>query len=250
MNMTTERARRIATVDGAMLIDASRLACGPDAPPEAIFEPDYWRSRGEIAPADRGRGSTWLIATSVDQWVLRHYRRGGALVRRLLVDRYIWAGEDRVRAFAEWRLLARLHAGGLPVPEPIAARYRRAGLLYRCDLIMRRIAGAEPLSTMLAAAALEQGIWAAIGSAIARLHAAGVDHADLNAHNILVDGRGAVSVIDFDRGRVRPPGEWRARNLQRLHRSLQKISAQLPAGRFTTTAWNWLGEGSAQAQPL
>ena len=45
--------------------------------------------------------------------------------------------------------------------------------------------------------------WRAIGAAIARLHRGGVDHADLNAHNILLDGRGAVSVIDFDRGRVR-----------------------------------------------
>src|SRR5271165_4106451 len=248
--MTTDRARRIATVDGAVLVDVSRLARESDAPPDAIFEVDYWRSRGQVAPAGRGRGSTWLIATAVDQWVLRHYRRGGALARRLLFDRYIWAGEDRVRAFAELRLLERLHAGGLPVPEPIAARYRRAGILYRCDLIMRRIAGAEPLSTILAAAALEQGIWAAIGGAIARLHAAGVDHADLNAHNILVDGRGAVSVIDFDRGTVRPPGAWKARNLQRLHRSLRKISAHLPAGRFTTTAWNWLVAGYAHAPLL
>jgi 3-deoxy-D-manno-octulosonic acid kinase len=248
--MTTDRARRIATADGAILVDASGLACAPGAPPEAIFELDYWRSRGEVTPAGRGRGSAWLIASGVDQWVLRHYRRGGALARRLLTDRYIWAGEDRVRAFAEWRLLARLHAGGLPVPEPIGARYRRAGFLYRCDLIMRRIAGAEPLSTTLAAAALEAGIWGAIGGAIARLHAAGVDHADLNAHNILVDSRGCVSVIDFDRGRIRAPGAWKARNLQRLHRSLQKISAQLPAGRFTTTAWNWLVSGYAHAQLL
>lgn len=233
-----------------MLVDASRLGAPPDASAEALFEVDYWRSHGEIAPAARGRGSVWLIATNVDQWVLRHYRRGGAVARRLLADRYVWAGEERVRAFAEWRLLARLHAGGLPVPQPIAARYRRAGLLYRCDLIMRRIQGAEPLSAMLAGAALEAKAWAAVGGAIARLHAAGVDHADLNAHNILLDGFGAVSVIDFDRGRVRPPGAWKARNLQRLHRSLRKISAQLPAGRFTTTTWNCLVAGYAHAQLL
>ncbi len=155
-----------------------------------------------------------------------------------------------MRAFAEWRLLARLHAGGLPVPQPIAARYRRAGILYRCDLIMRRIAGAEPLSAILAGAALEAGIWGAIGGVIARLHAAGVDHADLNAHNILLDGRGSVSLIDFDRGKLRPPGAWKARNLQRLHRSLRKISAELPEGRFTTTTWNWLVAGYAHAQLL
>ena len=42
----------------------------------------------------------------------------------------------------------------------------------------------------------------------------GVDHADLNAHNILLDGRGAVSVIDFDRGRVRERGAWTVQKLQ------------------------------------
>lgn len=233
-----------------MLLDPSRLGIAPDAAAEALFDVDYWRSRGEIAPAARGRGSVWLIATNVDQWVLRHYRRGGAVARRLLGDRYVWAGEERVRAFAEWRLLARLHAGGLPVPQPIGARYRRAGLLYRCDLIMRRIQGAEPLSAMLAGAALEAKVWAAVGGAIARLHAAGVDHADLNAHNILLDASGAVSLIDFDRGRLRPPGAWKARNLQRLHRSLRKISAQLPVDRFTTATWNRLVSGYAHAQLL
>jgi len=52
------------------------------------------------------------------------------------------------------------------------------------------------------------------------LHAAGADHADLNAHNILLDGDGVVSVIDFDRGRLRNGGSWMRRNLARLQRCL------------------------------
>src|ERR1022692_3266060 len=248
--MTTDAGRRIATAAGAMLVDESRLECEPDARAEAIFEPGYWQSHGQIVTSARGRGSTWLVSTKIDQWVLRHYRRGGALARRLLGDRYVWVGEGRVRAFAEWRLLAQLYARGLPVPQPIGARYQRAGILYRCDLIMRRIRDAEPLSSVLAGAALEARRWGAIGGTIARLHAAGVDHADLNAHNILLDSRGTVSVIDFDRGSVRPPGAWKTRNLRRLHRSLRKISADLPAGRFSETTWSWLVAGYADAPPL
>ena len=42
--------------------------------------------------------------------------------------------------------------------------------------------------------------------------------------------KGVVSVIDFDRGRVRAPGAWTSRNLRRLQRSLVKMSPGLPAG--------------------
>jgi 3-deoxy-D-manno-octulosonic acid kinase len=155
-----------------------------------------------------------------------------------------------VRAFAEWRLLEGLSRRGLPVPKPVAARYRRAGLCYRCDLITQRIMNAEPLSTALAQGALPEPQWRAVGATIARLHRAGVDHADLNAHNILLvsagellEGGGEIRVIDFDRGRLRAQGKWTSRNLQRLLRSLIKISRDLPAGRFSDETWEWLMAG-------
>ncbi len=151
----------------------------------------------------------------------------------------MWAGEDRVRAFTEWRLLDLLARRGLPVPTPVAARYRRKGPCYRCDLITRRIVDGKPLSAALAADALPESQWRAVGVVIGRLHDAGVDHADLNAHNILIDAKGAVSVIDFDRGRLRAPGGWTLRNLRRLRRSLVKISRELPRDRFSTQNWDW-----------
>ena len=176
------------------------------------------------------------------QWALRHFRRGG-FIARLSQDRYVWVGEDRVRAFAEWRLLAVLTQRGLPVPKPVAARYVRTALSYRCDLITQRIADAEPLSAALRAAALPESTWRAVGAVIARLHAANVWHADLNAHNILLDGRGVVSVIDFDRGRLRGQGSWTSRNLQRLRGSLVKISRAGPSDRFSARTWDWFVAG-------
>jgi len=152
-------------------------------------------------------------------------------------------GEGRVRSFAEWRMLEELTRLGLPVPAPVAARYQRAGLTYRCDLITRRIAGARPLSAVLAEAVVTEASWRAIGAAVARLHAAGADHADLNAHNILLGGATGVSVIDFDRGSLRRPGPWTLRNLRRLHRSLTKIARRLPADRFPAAAWDALRSG-------
>ena len=234
--MTKDGGERIATADGAMLADRAALGNPRGAALEGLFEPSYWAGRGELVEVEGGRGSAWFIATSPNQWALRHYRRGG-FIARLSSDRYAWAGERRVRAFAEWRLLEVLTRRGLPVPRPVAARYRRRGIFYRCDLITQRIEGARPLSAVLKSGPLDDGSWREVGAAVGRLHAAGADHADLNAHNILLDAAGAVSVIDFDRGRLRAPGAWTSRNLARLKRSLRKVSRELPPNRFPDGAW-------------
>jgi 3-deoxy-D-manno-octulosonic acid kinase len=255
--MTKDGGQRIATARGAMLADPDSLGRLTDAGFDALFEPTFWARRGELVDVTGGRGAAWFIAAAPHQWVLRHYRRGG-FVARLSTDRYLWAGEEHVRAFAEWRLLQELTRRELPVPKPIAARYRREGIFYRCDLITQRISDAHPLSAALSLGPLPEGNWRDIGAAVARLHAAGADHADLNAHNILLDGGGAVSVIDFDRGRLRAPGEqragaqwrvgaWRSRNLSRLHRSLAKVTRDLPPDRFSAAAWEWLLAGYASA---
>ena len=66
--------------------------------------------------------------------------------------------------------------------------------------------------------------WEAAGQLIARFHRAGLDHADLNAHNILFDGQGRGWFIDLDRRACAfPPPPGAKRNLARLHRSLRKL---------------------------
>jgi 3-deoxy-D-manno-octulosonic acid kinase len=234
--------QRIATATGVMLADPNGLGNPQHRAEERLFDPDFWSARGELEGVSGGRGSAWFIGSAANPWVLRHYRRGG-FIARIFADRYLWAGEDRVRAFAEWRLLAHLARRGLQVPKPVAAFYRRSGPTYRCDLITERIVHSQSLSAALASRALAQSTWRTIGAAIARLHAQGVDHADLNAHNILLDDRDAVSVIDFDRGRLRAPGAWASRNLSRLHRSLAKVTRALPADRFTPASWAELSAG-------
>ena len=238
----TNGGQRIATSSGVMLADPAGIGNALQGYGESLFDPEFWAARGELAVVDSGRGSAWFIGSATSRWVLRHYRRGG-FIARFSQDRYLWSGERRVRAFAEWRLLAHLVQRRLPVPQPIAAWYRRTGLTYRCDLIMQRLPDSLPLSAWLRSAALPPAAWRAIGAVIANLHHAGVDHADLNAHNILLDAAQSVSVIDFDRGRLRTPGMWRLRNLRRLHRSLAKIALALPPGRFIPQAWDALLAG-------
>jgi 3-deoxy-D-manno-octulosonic acid kinase len=127
----------------------------------------------------------------------------------------------------------------------VAARYVRSGLVYRADLITVRIPDVVPLSTRMAAGPLDAALWSRIGACIGRFHAAGVYHADLTAHNLQVDGRDQVFLLDFDRGRVMPgPGPWRQRNLDRLHRSFTKITADGTAA-FGPAEWSGLLDGYA-----
>jgi len=225
-----------------MLYDASRC----DQPDERIFAREHWRARGALQEAAGGRGSVAFIRDGERRWVLRHYRRGG-LAARLLGDRYLWTGANRTRAFREWRLLHALHQAGLPVPAPVAARFVRSALTYRADLVTEELPTRLTLAREIANAPLEPDRWRGIGRVIGRLHAHGVRHADLNAHNLLLAGDGAVYVVDFDRGRFEARGGWERDVLDRLHRSLAKVTARLPPERWTDGDWKALLEGVAAA---
>jgi len=209
-----------ATPDGAILFDAGAAAQAAFDP--AFFEPARWPARE--SPVSGGRGGAVFIDAPFGRCVLRHYRRGG-MVARMMGDRYLWTGAERTRGFAEFRLLAALRERKLPVPAPVAARYRRSGLHYRADLITQRIEGATTLAELLAQQKLDAAVAARVGTAIANFHAHGAYHADLNAHNVLLN-EAAVWLIDFDRGELRKPArEWRLANLARLQRSLVKLGA-------------------------
>ncbi|MEJ1960092.1 MAG: 3-deoxy-D-manno-octulosonic acid kinase [Gammaproteobacteria bacterium] len=230
--------RRKDLTGGVMLYDASRA--GNAAP--SWFDPSYWRERNEVEGEARGRGTTHFVRSGKQQFVLRHYRRGG-LVARVLRDRYLWRGEAATRAFEEWQLLYHLHRAGLPVPAPIAARYRRHGLTYTADLITERLTDSISLAGQLQMRGIPILGWITIGRCIRAFHDLGVCHPDLNAHNILLVGDDSVYLIDFDRGRLMKPGMWCDGNLVRLRRSLEKITYKLPPEHFSEADWHGLLDG-------
>ncbi len=236
--------KRQPTARGAILFDAAILAsAGTDAFDAAWFDANHWRDRQRARDVRAGRGSVSFVDAPFGPSVIRHYRRGG-MIARAVSDVYLWTGEERTRGFAEFRLLNALRDANLPVPAAIAARYERSGLVYRADLITRRIDNATTFAEHLTTGDVDDSIAQRIGETLARFHAAGACHADLNAHNILVTPD-EIWLVDFDRGILRAPeSTWRRANLARLHRSCLKILRMSAAptssnvdSHFGATTW-------------
>ena len=224
------------------------------------FTPAHYAALGDLSGQAQGRGTTYFIQWHGMACALRHYHRGG-WVARWNKDRYWWRGVVHTRAWREWYLLQQMYAQGLPVPQPVAAHVKHEGLFYRADLITRRIGNAHALSRVLGDTVLREDfsraqctpaqLWPLIGATIRRFHEAGIYHADLNAHNILLDLAGQCYLIDFDKGDQRPiKPDWQEANLQRLQRSLLKLQHQQPGFYFDSADWDALLQGYAQPVTL
>jgi 3-deoxy-D-manno-octulosonic acid kinase len=233
------------TETGAILYDPAIL----NHISSASFTASSWQWSQPVSGALRsaGRGATLFVGDGKNEFVLRHYRRGG-LLGRVNRDLYLGLSGERTRAFAEFRLLAWLHAGGLPVPRPAAARYERIGaLFYRADLLTVRVPGIRSLADRLLEDPVSDEFWRSLGRVIQRFHGAGVCHADLNAYNIQVKGAAEIFLLDFDRGRLLAAGSWQERNLARLNRSLRKVSQLEPRIAFSEQNWQQLIHGYSSA---
>lgn len=218
--------------EGAMLHDADLLGASADP---AWLDPAHWQGRGGVSRPAGGRGSALRVETPAGAAILRHYRRGG-FIARFNRDRYWWQGEAATRPFREFALLQDMRERGLPVPEPLAAGYRRSGPWYRGDLMTREIAGASTLAQRIAATPSDID-WVLAGRTIARFHASGFPHPDLNAHNLLFAPDGC-HLVDFDRGAPASPAPaWIAANLARLRRSLDKLGAHARVAGFESIHW-------------
>ena len=218
-----------------ILYDAARLTkFNP-----LLFEPDYLQQQELITGRASGRGDVLFFSYEGCELALRHYRRGGS-VASLLGDRYLRTFVKASRAWREWLLLAHLSDMGLPVPQPVAARVEQHGIWTRCDIVTLKIPGARSLATSIHEKPLRHEIWREIGGTIRRFHEAGVWHADLNAHNILLTDT-QVYLIDFDRGRMGRTSQARMhQNVQRLLRSLQKLQREQASNCFTSADWEVL----------
>ena len=218
-----------------------------------VFDEQRLAEQGLLCgAATAGRGNTFFFQINQQPMVLRHYRRGG-LAQRLSKRHYLFTGLEQTRAMREFDVLVQLQREHFAAPVPYACQVVRQGLFYTASLVTHRIAGQTLAEKITAGIGMD--LWRRIGLVVAQMHKLGYYHADLNAHNILVqDSEMAtgddVSIIDFDRSYRRslpapdPATGWCFQNTERLKRSLTKISAgsdDWKAG-FAALKEQWLKE--------
>jgi 3-deoxy-D-manno-octulosonic acid kinase len=210
---------------------------------EEMLAPEYWQRNEAIIGTAQGRGTTYFVQHESEQWVLRHYYRGG-LIGKLIKDSYLFISQQRTRAAQEFNLLLAMTELGLPVAKPIAYRVEKKGLFYHADLLTARISSAEDLVAVLTKKSLTTATWAAIGQTIQAFHQQGIYHHDLNAHNILIDQLGKIWLIDFDRGQQRKPQKpWQQSNINRLLRSFHKEKQKMPRLHWGVEDWQSFQQG-------
>lgn len=189
---------------------ASDIFCGP-----------YWIAENKITGQATGRGTTYFFKQNEQEYVLRHYLRGG-LIGKVLNDQYMFTGLEKTRAWQEFNLLRHMLNLELPCPKPIAAQVTKAGLYYKADIILAKIEQAKDLFNVLLTQKVTGAVWQDIGKTIAQFHQQNIYHHDLNIHNIMLDHQNKVWLIDFDKCSVKSGHDWQDKNLARLHRSFEK----------------------------
>lgn len=200
-----------------MLFDAQHFV----APTPNMFTQEYWQSQNAITGQATGRGTTYFFQHNKNEYVLRHYRRGG-LIGKVLSDQYMYTGVEQSRPWQEFKLLQHMQTLNLNCPEPIAAMLTKSSWVYQADIISTKIPNAQDLHQILLETGLTTDVWQKIGQTIAEFHNHQVYHHDLNIHNIMLDAEYAVWLIDFDKCGVKQGDNWKQSNMARLKRSFEK----------------------------
>jgi len=207
------------------------------------FTGQYWQTQNAITGQSKGRGITYFFQHDKNEYVLRHYRRGG-LIGKVLSDQYLYTGLEQSRAWQEFRLLQHMQTLGLSSPKPSAAMVTKHGFYYQADIITTRIPYAQDLHYILLEKSIAADVYQKIGHTIAKFHNHQIYHHDLNIHNIMLDAEYGVWLIDFDKCGIKQGNNWKESNIARLKRSFEKekrlhnIHWQLPNWKILMTAYN------------
>lgn len=212
------------------------------------FNSEFWQTNNWITGSSFGRNKTYfcrypLSDTRAIDIVLRHYYRGG-MVGKIIHDQYQFSSIEKTRPYRELKILETVRELQLPAPIPIGGYVIKQHGFYRADIIIEKIADAKDAFQRLSNQKLTESNWLDIGHCIRRFHNAGIYHADLNIHNIMLTEGGDVWLIDFDRAEQKAcKKQWQVANLERLKRSLNKEKTKNPNFHFSPEDWNVLLNG-------
>jgi tRNA A-37 threonylcarbamoyl transferase component Bud32 len=206
-------------------------------------------------------GEAQCLHDNARRLVFRLHRAGGdVLVKQFRVGSGRHALREHAKArlghapaAREWRMLAAMHAAGIPVPEPLAL-----GTLENGDrlLALRWIDGTPFAEALHDTPAARRDLLAALAALVRRVHETGVVHGDLHAGNVLVGARGPV-LLDWQHARPARTQGQRIRDLARLEFSLAPLVSRgrrlrvrrsvlgLPATRETAVRDTLLRAGTA-----
>ena len=199
-----------------------------------------------------GRGATFAftpagVSMPEPRWVARHYHRGGAIAA-YLGDRYL--ASPRPRPWIELSASTEARVRGIATPVVVAGATYANGAFYRADIVTELVPHSVDLASVIfgergSAADRERALLLA-GRLVRRMETELVQHADLNATNILIAGPGGneeAHVIDLDRCTVAAQNTPISRAMRRrLQRSLVKLGGR--SGRpLTESAWEALRAG-------
>jgi 3-deoxy-D-manno-octulosonic acid kinase len=209
------------------------------------FDQRYLQQQNLITGTAEGRGTVYFFKLNGTELVLRHYKRGG-LVAKLNDDSFFYTGIDKSRCHKELSVLAVLREANINVPEPIAGRIVKKGLIYTADIITKVIPKATELHEILQEKSVHVKTWRDIGREIRKMHDAQICHLDINVKNILLvnnNGSCTVHLLDFDKCEARKGNHWKAPNVERLKRSLNKQVGRCADYYYQASDWEALTEG-------
>lgn len=218
--------------------------------PKTLFDPDYLASNSFLAnnstKLQHGRGGVYCFEYKGKDLVLRHYHRGG-IPAKVIDDKYLWITLAKTRAMQEMELLLIMYKAGLPVPSPVAVRIHKRSLTYQADIITILVPNAKTLSSILMSTSISSEDWQQVGRVIKKFHQHNFHHADLNAHNIMLNNKKNVYLIDFDKSAVRISShKWKMKNLKRLKRSLEKLGNNNKDFQYSPEDFSTLMQGYAE----
>ena len=196
-------------------------------------------ARAPDAQALCGRGTAYAARFGAERWVVRHYRRGGA-VARFLDDRYPRIGQPR--PLRELAASAEARRRGVPTPEIRALVIYPRGAFYRADIATVHIPDSIDFGTLvspdnpLGARERERAAEGA-GRLVGIVFEAGILHRDLNLKNILLqrgdggpDALWNALLLDLDRAEAvaKLSESQRRQMLNRIDRSWRKLTGGAP----------------------
>lgn len=181
------------------------------------------------------RGSGYPLPLEGGPILFARWGRRGGLARFITRDLYFGASARPLRELA---IANEARLRGIPIAEPIGTMIETVALgFYRSAFLTRALTGMTLWEFLRAddEAAVRAHVVEMARRAIDTMHNGGVQHADLNLHNLFVSQSGeriVVLILDLDKARLFDgpvPLANRQANFTRLARSAHKLD---PSGRY------------------